>query len=499
MANPQRTALFVRRLAAACALGALAAAGGCRNLDNAQMDVLERELRQQEDYIYELEGCLAEYSEKLRQARLSQRPPAAAKRGVESPVRPEAREPTLDVDPPAAPLPPPSASDRARPLTSESTQADAAEAPPATAPPAARPQQEPVPDVAMPTPGADEAPPAEPPAAEPEPVDPSEMEAPELEIGPEAGAAAGAGASPLATAEPAADGPLLIPDPIDYQAEAAAPPVVDQLADSSGDDRTWPLAEGQPASPTSDASRLRAERLEIRRVFGEPLSEEDAALGKLLVVVEALTSANEPAGVEGEVSLMIMTRDAPNSFQRIDRWDFTPQETAAAWQSSELGDGLHLELPLHLSELPGGELQLWARVVTPDGRKLLTQIPFDPSQLASLSATSESAGLAAAEPPLGGAGADAARPIPTRPIDESAEPAVKPRPQWRAATARVDAGSTGSGHRTAEAEGDDAWEPSPSGGTEPRVEQASTAAPPHSQWKRSAAPASDATPVWGRR
>src|SRR5436190_12776917 len=43
--------------------------GGCRAVDSAQVDVLERELRQQEDYIYELEDYLMEYSEKLRQCR----------------------------------------------------------------------------------------------------------------------------------------------------------------------------------------------------------------------------------------------------------------------------------------------------------------------------------------------------------------------------------------------------------------------------------------------
>ena len=47
----------------------LLAACGCRSVDNAQLDLLERELRQQEAYIYELEDYLVEYSEKLRQCR----------------------------------------------------------------------------------------------------------------------------------------------------------------------------------------------------------------------------------------------------------------------------------------------------------------------------------------------------------------------------------------------------------------------------------------------
>ena len=42
---------------------------GCRSARDNQIDILERELRAQEDYIYELEDYIVEYSEKLRQYR----------------------------------------------------------------------------------------------------------------------------------------------------------------------------------------------------------------------------------------------------------------------------------------------------------------------------------------------------------------------------------------------------------------------------------------------
>ena len=42
---------------------------GCRSARDNQIDLLERELRVQEDYIYELEDYVVEYSEKLRACR----------------------------------------------------------------------------------------------------------------------------------------------------------------------------------------------------------------------------------------------------------------------------------------------------------------------------------------------------------------------------------------------------------------------------------------------
>ena len=46
-----------------------AASTGCRTTADNQIDLLERELRTQEDYIYELESYVVEYSEKLRDTR----------------------------------------------------------------------------------------------------------------------------------------------------------------------------------------------------------------------------------------------------------------------------------------------------------------------------------------------------------------------------------------------------------------------------------------------
>jgi hypothetical protein len=71
MAKPtnigSRHSQFVALLAA-CGF----ALAGCRAVDNAQVDVMERELRQKEAYIYELEEYLMQYSDKLRDCRTCQ-------------------------------------------------------------------------------------------------------------------------------------------------------------------------------------------------------------------------------------------------------------------------------------------------------------------------------------------------------------------------------------------------------------------------------------------
>jgi hypothetical protein len=126
--------------------------------------VLESELRKQEDYIYELEEYLMEYSEKLRQARAMQCETAVAPKSGSSGS--SITEPTLDVDSVKRPTLPMNGRNKLAPAAKPSLPAPPAttEAPPASA--------EALPDAEEPaTPAAEE-------------VAPDAMEAPALEIGP---------------------------------------------------------------------------------------------------------------------------------------------------------------------------------------------------------------------------------------------------------------------------------------------------------------------------
>lgn len=406
----------------------LPASLGCRHIDNAQVDVLESELRKQEDYIYELEEYLMEYSEKLRQARAMQCDSVATATSGSSSS--STKEPTLDVDTVKRPTLPMNGREKLAPAAKPSLPA-----PPATteAPPA----------------GAEAAPAAEEATPAVEEINPDQMEAPALEIGP------GVQSQPWKKTFESAEAPLLIPDPIDYQTDVEEPGDAELVAEAtnptpelnSGTEEATEVAESAPllAAPRVEGERLSADHLQIRRVFAERSEADPSAISSLLIVVEALNATDEPVGAEGEASLMIMARDESGVMRRVERWDFTPEETASAWQSSQLGDGLHLELPLAKSEVAEGDLELWARIVTADGRKLLTQIPFEPTQLASMADFNAEAELAAnaaeATPPT----AATLEPIPLEePADNQV--AVAPitkttaeeaKPTWRASSVRL--------------------------------------------------------------
>ncbi|HEX6960500.1 MAG TPA: hypothetical protein VF175_01425 [Lacipirellula sp.] len=470
-------------MTAAAGCMAVGLLGGCRNLDNAQVDVLERELRQQEDYIYELEDYLIEYSEKLRQARLAQCPPGASPPSrTGSKTRAPLPEPTIDEDEIQRSTLPLNGRDKLTTPPSEAPPA-ATEAPPAAAPA--------------------EAPPSAPPADE---VNPEELEAPELQIGPIGNASQQS--EPIAANDAAlnsteAEGPLLIPDPIDYQADADA--------ESTSDVEPGPAvadAASEPtlAAPEVNAPRLTAHQLVVRRLFREP-SSDGASPGSLLVVVEGVNATDEPADVVGAASLMVMARDENGDLRRVDRWDFTAEETAAAWQSSHLGDGLHLALPLTEEELPEGELELWARVVGDGGAKLLTSADdpfrFEAGKLVALADAPADTMLASTEAsPLEPTPAESEPTAPSDGIDNAAEAATTtaaaeaPKPQWRASSIRLDNDHV-EGFATTAGNKPASWTTTPIDGGQARVATSSgnTSTP---KWQRStrAAVMTESKPEW---
>lgn len=257
---------------------------------------------------------------------------------------------------------------------------------------------------------------------------------------------------------------LLIPHPADFvddgsvEASAAAQSYADQ-----------PWTEEPPSDLVAEPAhvpppaRLAASHVEIRRILLQP--GDAGAEPALLAVVEVLSDSREPVEAEGEVSVMVMAADAPGSLQRIERWDFTSAEASSSWQSTLLGDGLHLQLPLAVESLPTGPLQLWARLVTPDGEKMLTQLVFDVASLATLDqALTEAQDPAAQAQPQLDAEASSSRAAPSngersavRPVQAVDDRQSREPDGWRAATRPASpshAASAGGG----------GWTPRPSGG-----------------------------------
>jgi len=382
---------------------------GCRSTRDNQIDILESELRTQEDYIYELEDYLVDYSEKLRQYRRAHPP--------QTKVESKLPEPELADDHSQEPSPP-AANEEPTPRRENES--------------AAPIQSEPEPE-------------------QPQPETPEQLEVPQLELEISPPVSDLRDAEPrhpvVATYEqldepadngPADDGVLFIPDPVDFEPSTEAEAPSDEPLDNE------PLDD----EPLNSVPR-EAQRLVITQVLRS--AGGNAAPTSLLTVVEARDADEEPIDFDGKVSLMIMTLDG-DAPRRLKRWDFTPEETFSAWQSSHLGDGLHLELPLDQLALPEGPLELWARLITADGRKLLTQLPFQRDQLATLEVAAEDEDLAAREAPR-------ARKLPA--ADEQAAAAT---PRWRPATQPFDAEGFASTKRPSQR-----WIAQPSGGRMPQA------------------------------
>ena len=121
------------------------------------------------------------------------------------------------------------------------------------------------------------------------------------------------------------------------------------------------------------------ESIDIAEVFGGQEAKS------LLTVIELLSPGEAAVEGTGRVSLMVIDTRG-KSPRKVQRWDFSPEEAADAWQSTPLGTGFHLELPLQAKLPETGGLELWARVTLDDGRKVLTRRPLQPSELLSVEA-----------------------------------------------------------------------------------------------------------------
>jgi hypothetical protein len=398
---------------------------GCRGATSVQVDVLEQELRQKEDYIYELEDYLVEYSDKLRRARCTN--PSDSDTGTKkskSSTRSAQPEIIIDSDDLGG-LPEDTPED-----TSEDTSDNISILP--------QPEVENNPESATPLLKT-------PPAENQQPDDFDDFEVPDVEIeDPSANHLNGASLPwPIADAESnvsspsqvaTTSNPLMIPNPVGYRSILERPPgdspeyPVYQAATNSANPNSQESAYPSIDKPSADAQAWDSSTLgndfeveetaAIDRIVIQQLLHQSPSWNpneghapqdsspqptttqrSLLAVVEIRDLSNEPVEAVGKLSLMVMAVPAssesisarlsgssiklPGSSKprRIQRWDFSAEEVDMAWQSSSLGDGLHLEMPLAAERLPQESLELWARLVTDDGQKHLTKRPFHPQHL----------------------------------------------------------------------------------------------------------------------
>ena len=162
---------------------------------------------------------------------------------------------------------------------------------------------------------------------------------------------------------------------------------------------------------------------------------------------EGITAVIEPRGAGGRlvkaaapVSVVVLDKALSGPAARVARWDFSADQISATWRKTTFGEGFQLQMPWPEAPPAHGQLKLFVRYTTDDGRKLQTSRDVD-VQLPGQRAVSWSpagpkhfpAPTADAAPlwqPKQPASEQAAPPPATaeRPVETAARPAVESPP-----------------------------------------------------------------------
>lgn len=290
----------------------IVALSGCRS--GAERDLVQREMRQQEDKIYALEDYLAEYQDLLCDARNEN---ARLKRQmVQGQFRDGSARSTSSADdslPTPPGVPPTDPAEEAMPMVT-----------PEVAPPA-------VPDLDMTTP-------AVPPLGETSDAETVESDEP----------------IQLASAE----------EEVIAVDETESDPAADEAVDIEAID----VSEIAPeADEIASAVVLR----------GEVQLEDEADGPRVLLDVEPVTGHGKPTEFAGRLSILVLDPAAPAKQQQLARWDFDAEEIAAMAVEVGRDGALEFPLQLP-AESPGDRaLELWVRLIGDDGAKILGRTTFD--------------------------------------------------------------------------------------------------------------------------
>lgn len=303
----------------ACLLSLFVA--GCR-LSGSQ-ELLERELRQQEDKIYELKWQLEDCQDETARLRRENERLRAGR----------------DISPPALPSTPPA---RTTPPQNDLPQLDVTpgvEAPPEASLPGAAP------------PAGQQAPPFKPPLVLPPSPDMPEGQPP---------------APPPSSAPPSAA------PPSSPGASSAAPP------SSSGQPPRLLaplLPEGEEVTAVRDDA---VTSITLNRHLTGGYNA-DATVGDegVTVLVEPRSDSGDLVLATGDVEIVVLDPARQGPEARVAKWDFTAQQAAVLLRKMPTGGGLHFELPWPDQPPTNRALRLYVRFTTSDGRKLVAEQPID--------------------------------------------------------------------------------------------------------------------------
>lgn len=297
---------------------------GCRN--RAAQELLERDLRVQEDIIYDLEDeikSLCAENEALRQMAFSGATP------TEASERPKTNRPAADNS------------------TRESTFSDSPSVPGDTrSAPAMRGDEPRSPS------GAPANIETKPPVIE---LPGRPQAAPRFE-GPPAIIAPGEGFP---------EGELPAPKTVPSSAPSGVPARNASLGTRSESGPTM----AAPTNATAPSEQVMAISLHETATAGY---NDDGQPGDdgVRVVIEPRDAQGNLLAAPAKISVVLMDPLQSGNAARLGRWDFTVEQAAMSYAKSAESEGLHLELPWYQAVPQHGELHMFVRYHTADGRKI---------------------------------------------------------------------------------------------------------------------------------
>lgn len=323
------------------ALVALLALVGCRH--QAAVELLERDLRDQEDQIFRLQDKVDEYRAlyessrrqldelKRSDSRAADDEPAAGRRRLMLPPRSESSErqpqPSIEMAPPAVSLP---ELDRPPPFVN--------------------------PTIQPPDPNIPEG---EAPRASSRPIDRRSAE--------------------MRSSDTSSSYPL--PEP-----NLPAPPSGSTSPSSSGPVRLDPA---NPNRPISSDGKLPAAKIEVPssadvemitlngQMTGPLNTDGQRGDEGITVLIEPRKSDGTVLERPAAVSIVAIDPAVPGDKARVGRWNFPAEEMTRQWRTTTTGSGLLLELRWTNQVPTHRKLNVHARYVTSDGRRLDAELPVE--------------------------------------------------------------------------------------------------------------------------
>jgi hypothetical protein len=316
------------RLATTVALAALVGIVGCRN-NAAQSDLIQREMRHQEDQIYALQDYLAEYQQLLCEARAENE--ALRKQSVRGQFRdgsPKSDDDTLPT-PPATPPSPPAGANESEIKLDDHIEMTLPDAPPLV----------------------------------PEPP-----EAPPLDTSSQDNAAPDA-TDDMVESAPAADANL----------------EEDQDRVDSGATETSTVVNASYEEPTIDSaetelspSEIAAVAMRAEVVAADDIADDDDAAGpRVLLDVLPLAADGTAVSFDGRLSLMFRDPAATGKAQVVARWDFAADELADFVHETSHGNTFVFPLQLPQRVPTDRRMELWVRLIPLDGEKVIRHSALD--------------------------------------------------------------------------------------------------------------------------